>query len=59
MHLYVAHYTSTACFTVRSEDDGAWQMLSGEDLDASEAMLVALAELVERDSPLLNWQTFR
>jgi hypothetical protein len=57
-----------ACFTVRSimngsepilyvshdEDDGAWQMLTSDAADMSQAMLVALAELVARDRTLVE-----
>jgi len=55
------------CFTVRSivegtkpllmvsrnaEDEG-WSFLTGEELDMSEALLVTLRSMVERDSSLL------
>jgi hypothetical protein len=57
-----------ACFTVRSimngsapilyvshdEDDGAWQMLTSDAADMSQAMLVSLAQLVERDRTLVE-----
>ncbi|SDZ42050.1 hypothetical protein SAMN05518854_1063 [Variovorax sp. YR266] len=57
-----------ACFTVRSimngaapilyvshdADDGAWQMLTSDAADMSQAMLVALAQLVARDRTLVE-----
>jgi hypothetical protein len=36
------------------EDDGAWQMLTNDAVDMSQAMLVALAELVGRDRTLVE-----
>lgn len=59
---------SVACFTVRSiidgtkpilmvshdEEDGSWQMLTGDAFDMAEAMLVLLKEVVERDPSLLE-----
>lgn len=58
---------NVACFTVSSimncakpilmvshdAGDGSWQMLTGDAFDMSEAMLVGLRELVERDASLL------
>lgn len=57
-----------ACFTVRSivigtvpiphashdEDGVAWQMLTSDAADMSQAMLVAIAQLIERDRTLLE-----
>lgn len=57
-----------ACFTVRSivngtvptlhashdEDGVAWQMLTSDAADMSQAMLVAIARLIERDRTLLE-----
>jgi hypothetical protein len=59
-----------AAFTVRSiidgrkpillvsrdpeEDDGAWSFLTGEPIDMSEALLVALRTVVERDPTVMQ-----
>ncbi|MGJ7571543.1 hypothetical protein ACSFBX_13490 [Variovorax sp. RB2P76] len=57
-----------ACFTVRSimngtapilyvshdDDDGAWQMLTSDAADMSQAMIVALVQLIERDRTLIE-----
>ncbi|MET3498366.1 hypothetical protein [Variovorax boronicumulans] len=57
-----------ACFTVRSimngtapilyvshdDDDGAWQMLTSDAADMSQAMIVTLVQLIERDRTLIE-----
>lgn len=57
---------NVVCFTVRGiveegkpilmvsrdEEDGAWQCLTGDAFDMSDAMLVSLQSLVERDPSL-------
>ncbi len=46
--------TAPILYVSHDDDDGAWQMLTNDAADMSQAMIVALVQLIERDRTLIE-----